>query len=238
MSSRRSRRASAQRRSRRPAATVGLCGEHVPERRREVLAGFSSTAQRAVLSNCRVLGEGVDIRAVDSVALLDPKGAPHDIVQAIGRALRQKPGQGKLASLIVPVFLQPGEKPEDMFTSGSYRPLVKVLEGLRAHDEEAVELLAIPQEMGAAPTWPFYQPVVGVLALPGDGPVRPSSPTGRTEGRSCRVLHGYPASSFISWENLAPQRRISLHPLTDTICKSLTRCSPGRRFTEQAHVHA
>ncbi|WP_344922690.1 helicase associated domain-containing protein, partial [Plantactinospora mayteni] len=33
-----------------------------------------------------------------------------------------------------------------MFTSSSYRPLVKVLEGLRAHDEEAVELLAIPQE--------------------------------------------------------------------------------------------
>ncbi|MFI2458081.1 Helicase associated domain protein [Streptomyces sp. NPDC019539] len=123
-----------------------LCGEHVPEHRREVLAGFGTTARRAVLSNCRVLGEGVDIRAVDSVALLDPKGAPHDIVQAIGRALRQKPGQGKLASLIVPVFLQPGEKPEDMFTSGSYRPLVKVLEGLRAHDEEAIELLAIPQE--------------------------------------------------------------------------------------------
>ncbi|MFI1051808.1 Helicase associated domain protein [Streptomyces griseoruber] len=123
-----------------------LCGEHVPERRRGVLGKFGTTALRAILSNCRVLGEGVDIRAVDSVALLDPKGAPHDIVQAIGRALRQKPGQGKLASLIVPVFLQPGEKPEDMFTSGSYRPLVKVLEGLRAHDEEAVELLAIPQE--------------------------------------------------------------------------------------------
>ncbi|MDX2548790.1 Helicase associated domain protein [Streptomyces sp. WI04-05B] len=123
-----------------------LCGEHVPERRRGVLGKFGTTTLRAILSNCRVLGEGVDIRAVDSVALLDPKGAPHDIVQAIGRALRQKPGQGKLASLIVPVFLQPGEKPEDMFTSGSYRPLVKVLEGLRAHDEEAIELLAIPQE--------------------------------------------------------------------------------------------
>ena len=37
----------------------------------------------------------MDIRAVDSVALLDPKGAPHDIVQAIGRALRQKPGAGQ-----------------------------------------------------------------------------------------------------------------------------------------------
>ncbi|MGW9030044.1 Helicase associated domain protein [Streptomyces sp. NPDC055722] len=142
-----------------------LCGEHVPERRREVLGSFGSTAQRAVLSNCRVLGEGVDIRAVDSVALLDPKGAPHDIVQAIGRALRQKPGQGKLASLIVPVFLQPGEQPEDMFTSGSYRPLVKVLEGLRAHDEEAVELLAIPQE----PQKDVVQPSVNIGTEPEEG---------------------------------------------------------------------
>ncbi|MFD5234840.1 Helicase associated domain protein [Streptomyces qaidamensis] len=142
-----------------------LCGEHVPERRREVLGSFGSTAQRAVLSNCRVLGEGVDIRAVDSVALLDPKGAPHDIVQAIGRALRQKPGQGKLASLIVPVFLKPGEKPEDMFTSGSYRPLVKVLEGLRAHDEEAVELLAIPQE----PQKDVAQPSVNIGSAPEEG---------------------------------------------------------------------
>lgn len=142
-----------------------LCGEHVPERRREVLGGFGTTARRAVLSNCRVLGEGVDIRAVDSVALLDPKGAPHDIVQAIGRALRQKPGEGKVASLIVPVFLQPGEKPEDMFTSGSYRPLVKVLEGLRAHDEEAVELLAIPQE----PQKDVVQPSGYIGPAPGEG---------------------------------------------------------------------
>ncbi|MFF8840258.1 Helicase associated domain protein [Streptomyces sp. NPDC015130] len=142
-----------------------LCGEHAPERRQEVLGGFGTTARRAVLSNCRVLGEGVDIRAVDSVALLDPKGAPHDIVQAIGRALRQKPGEGKLASLIVPVFLQPGEKPEDMFTSGSYRPLVKVLEGLRAHDEEAVELLAIPQE----PQKGWAQPSVNIGAVPEEG---------------------------------------------------------------------
>ncbi|MEV4790573.1 Helicase associated domain protein [Streptomyces tuirus] len=142
-----------------------LCGEHAPEHRREVLSSFGSTAQRAVLSNCRVLGEGVDIRAVDSVALLDPKGAPHDIVQAIGRALRQAPGQGKLASLIVPVFLQPGETPEDMFGSGSYRPLVKVLEGLRAHDEEVVELLAIPQE----PRKDMAQPSVNIGTEPEEG---------------------------------------------------------------------
>ncbi|MFF3062528.1 Helicase associated domain protein [Streptomyces sp. NPDC057909] len=123
-----------------------LSGEHEMDHRRSVLADFGRRAGRAVLSNCRVLNEGVDIRAVDSVALLDPKGSAVDIVQAIGRALRQKPGQGKIATLIVPVFLAQGERPEDMFTSSSYRPLVKVLEGLRAHDERAVEMLAIPQE--------------------------------------------------------------------------------------------
>lgn len=142
-----------------------LCGAHAPEHRGEVLADFGTTARRAVLSNCRVLGEGVDISSVDSVALLDPKGAPHDIVQAIGRALRQKPGQGKLASLIVPVFLTPGERPEDMFTSASYRPLVKVLAGLRAHDEEAVELLAIPQE----PQKDVAQPSIAIGSAPEDG---------------------------------------------------------------------
>ncbi|MET9135153.1 DEAD/DEAH box helicase [Streptomyces antibioticus] len=142
-----------------------LCGEHAPEHRRDVLDAFGTTVRRAVLSNCRVLGEGVDIRSVDSVAFLDPKGAPHDIVQAVGRALRQKPGEGKLASLIVPVFLQPGEQPEDMFTSASYRPLVKVLEGLRAHDEEAVELLAIPQE----PHKDVAQPSVTIGTAPGEG---------------------------------------------------------------------
>ncbi|MFJ3914108.1 DEAD/DEAH box helicase [Streptomyces vinaceus] len=123
-----------------------LRGEHEAEHRAAVLADFGRRAGRAVLANCRVLGEGVDIRAVDSVALIDPKGSAVDVVQAIGRALRQKPGEGKMATLIVPVFLQEDENPEDILTSKSYGPLIRVLNGLRAHDERAVEMLAIPQE--------------------------------------------------------------------------------------------
>ncbi|MFK0203984.1 DEAD/DEAH box helicase [Streptomyces lavendulae] len=126
--------------------TGWLRGEHEAEHRAGVLADFGRRAARAVLANCRVLGEGVDIRAVDSVALIDPKGSAVDIVQAIGRALRQKPGEGKMATLIVPVFLREDENPEDILTSKSYGPLIRVLNGLRAHDERAVEMLAIPQE--------------------------------------------------------------------------------------------
>ncbi|MFF2527249.1 DEAD/DEAH box helicase [Streptomyces liangshanensis] len=124
-----------------------LMGEHEAEERVMNLGAFERTAHRAFISNCKVLGEGVDCPAVDAVALLDPKGSPVDIVQAIGRALRQKPGAGKVASLLVPVFLDPDEDAvEDFKTSASYRPLVKVLNGLRAHDERAVEMLALPQE--------------------------------------------------------------------------------------------
>ncbi|MFI1451346.1 Helicase associated domain protein [Streptomyces virginiae] len=123
-----------------------LCGDHEGAHRQAVLADFGRRAGRAVLSNCKVLGEGVDIRATDSVALIDPKGSAVDIVQAIGRALRQAPGQGKMATLIVPIFLGADEKPEDMLSSNSYRPLIRILEGIRAHDEKAVEMLAIPQE--------------------------------------------------------------------------------------------
>ncbi|MFF5448482.1 Helicase associated domain protein [Streptomyces sp. NPDC012888] len=142
-----------------------LCGEHEGEHRAAVLAEFGRRAGRAVLSNCRVLGEGVDIRAVDSVALIDPKGSAVDIVQAIGRALRQKPGEGKTATLIVPVFLREDERPEDILSSTSYGPLIRVLNGLRAHDERAVEMLAVPQEAQKRVVQP--SPMVG--EAPGEG---------------------------------------------------------------------
>ncbi|GAA4886987.1 hypothetical protein GCM10023237_00040 [Streptomyces coeruleoprunus] len=67
--------------------------------------------------------------------------------------------------MIVPVFLQHGEQPEDMFTSGSYRPLIRVLQGLRAHDEEAVELLAIPQK----PRKNVVEPSVWIGPAPEEG---------------------------------------------------------------------
>ncbi|SEQ10711.1 DEAD/DEAH box helicase [Streptomyces radiopugnans] len=130
-----------------------LCGEHEPAHRRAVLGRFADgvdeqgwETELAVLANVRVLGEGVDItgrRGVDGVLFADVRGSAVDIVQAVGRALRQKPGQGKVARLVVPVFLEPGEAPDDMLASASYKPLVAVLQGLRSHSEAVVEQLAV-----------------------------------------------------------------------------------------------
>ncbi|WP_327135429.1 Helicase associated domain protein [Streptomyces sp. NBC_01343] len=150
--------------------TGWLRGQHDAEHRADVLADFGRRAGRAVLANCRVLGEGVDIRSVDSVALIDPKGSAVDIVQAIGRALRQKPGEGKMATLIVPVFLDENEDPEDILSSKAYGPLIRVLQGLRAHDERAVEMLAIPQEAQKRIVAP--SPLIGEAPDEGDEEAR------------------------------------------------------------------
>ncbi|WP_078571763.1 MULTISPECIES: DEAD/DEAH box helicase [Streptomyces] len=132
-----------------------LCGEHKPAHRGAVLAGFASepevdagAAWVRVLSSVRVLGEGVDTKECDAVVFADVRGSAIDIVQAVGRALRMLPGEGKVASLVVPVFLGPGEQPDEMLVSRAYGELVKVLTALRAHDAQAVEQLAAPQVAG------------------------------------------------------------------------------------------
>ena len=130
-----------------------LCGDHLVSERREVLRQFAGgvdangrRVHRAFLASCRVLGEGVDItgeRGVEAVCFADTRGSQVEIVQNIGRALRlNKDGSTKVARIIVPVFLQPGEDPTDMVASASFRPLVAVLQGLRSHDERLVEQLA------------------------------------------------------------------------------------------------
>lgn len=130
-----------------------LCGDHLVSERREVLRQFAGgidaaghRVHRAFLASVRVLGEGVDItgeRGVDSICFADTRGSQVEIVQNIGRALRlNKDGSTKVARIIVPVFLEPGEDPTNMVASASFRPLVAVLQGLRSHSERLVEQLA------------------------------------------------------------------------------------------------
>ncbi|MCL3998989.1 DEAD/DEAH box helicase, partial [Streptomyces lavenduligriseus] len=103
-------------------------------------------AHRTVIANARLLGEGVNIPSIDTVVFADPKESIVDTVQAVGRALRQKPGQGKTATLIVPVYVAPGEDADDLLGSNLYKPLWRVLQALRAHDDRIADRLAVPQQ--------------------------------------------------------------------------------------------
>ncbi len=131
-----------------------LSGEHPATHRRDVLSRYADgidaegwVCELSFLASCRVLGEGVDIRGkrgVQAVVFADTRSSPVEIVQIIGRALRQEPGDGKVSRIIVPVFLEPGEDPGDMMASSSYRGLVAILQGLRAHDDRVIERMALP----------------------------------------------------------------------------------------------
>ncbi|MER6075818.1 Helicase associated domain protein [Streptomyces sp. NPDC001817] len=129
-----------------------LCGEHKPNHRQRVLGEFAdgmatdgTVVEKSFLGSVRVLGEGVDTKNCDSVYFADVRGSMPDLVQAVGRALRIHPGEGKTASLVVPVLLGPGETADNMLTSRAYGGLAKLLEALRAHDARVVEQLAEPQ---------------------------------------------------------------------------------------------
>ncbi|MGR6975080.1 Helicase associated domain protein [Streptomyces cynarae] len=129
-----------------------LCGEHNPLHRRRVLDEFSAgiaadgtVVEKTFLGSVRVLGEGIDTSRCDSVYFADVRGSMPDLVQAVGRALRMQPGEGKIASLVVPVLLGPGETADNMLTSRAFGGLAKLLEALRAHDARVIEALAQQQ---------------------------------------------------------------------------------------------
>lgn len=128
-----------------------LCGEHSPNHCERTLGTFASgivggtEMAKRLLSSVKLLGEGRDTRECDSVFWADVRGSMSDLVQAVGRALRMQPGEGKVATLIVPVLLGPDDSPEQMLTSRGCSGLARLLAALAAHDSRIVEALA-PQQ--------------------------------------------------------------------------------------------
>ncbi|WP_149563215.1 DEAD/DEAH box helicase [Streptomyces cacaoi] len=130
-----------------------LCGLHPAAHQRAVLGqianGVDAEGRKTefrILSTCRLLGEGTDITGrcgLDGVLFADVRSSPVDIVQAVGRALRQAPHQGKVARLLVPVLLTEEDEGRDMAATAAFEPLVTILRALRSFDPRIVESLAL-----------------------------------------------------------------------------------------------
>ncbi|GHG83540.1 DEAD/DEAH box helicase [Streptomyces griseocarneus] len=109
-------------------------GTHTPGQRHDILTDFAD-ADRAVLTNAQVLGEGVDLPAVDAIVFADRTASVRRIVQALGRALRKPPTtDSKLASLVIPAYIPPGADPTNLLGT-PYEPLWLVTAALRHHDQ-------------------------------------------------------------------------------------------------------
>ncbi|MDF0376587.1 Helicase associated domain protein [Streptomyces sp. KA12] len=122
-------------------------GDHTPEERADIFTRFASSPC-AILTNAKVIAEGLDIPSVDAVAFADPTSSIVRCVQGLGRALRLDVS-GKTASLIVPVYIPPGADPENILGT-PYEPVWAITAALASHDHRILERL--PNKANRLPT--------------------------------------------------------------------------------------
>lgn len=88
-----------------------------------------------ILSNVRCLSEGVDVPALDAVLFLTPRNSQIDVVQSVGRVMRNAPGK-KRGYIVLPVVIPPGVEPHVALNDNqTYKVVWQVLQALRSHDD-------------------------------------------------------------------------------------------------------
>ncbi|MDD2720921.1 MAG: DEAD/DEAH box helicase family protein [Gallionella sp.] len=88
-----------------------------------------------ILSNVRCLSEGVDVPALDAVLFLTPRNSQVDVVQSVGRVMRNAPGK-KRGYVILPVVIPAGVEAHDALSDNkTYAVVWQVLQALRSHDD-------------------------------------------------------------------------------------------------------
>ncbi|WP_419918759.1 hypothetical protein [Candidatus Poriferisocius sp.] len=88
-----------------------------------------------MISNARVLTEGVDVPALDAILFLEPRKSKIDIVQAVGRVMRNAPGKKK-GYIVIPVVVPEGKgvTDTDVLEGSDFAVVWDVVRALRAHD--------------------------------------------------------------------------------------------------------
>jgi predicted helicase len=88
-----------------------------------------------ILSNVRCLSEGVDVPALDAVLFLTPRNSQVDVVQSVGRVMRNASGK-KRGYVILPVVIPAGKEPHEALNDNqTYKVVWQVLQALRSHDD-------------------------------------------------------------------------------------------------------
>ena len=100
------------------------------------LGRATASEPRAIL-NVGIFGEGTDAPSLGSVAFLEPRRSPIDVIQAVGRAMRLSKGK-KLGYIIVPIHIPPNVNAEDWLSTAKeqdgWSELGQILRALRSHD--------------------------------------------------------------------------------------------------------
>jgi len=89
----------------------------------------------SILTNVRVLSEGVDVPSLDAVLFLSARNSQVDVVQSVGRVMRKSPGK-KYGYIIIPVVVPSNvDADKAMDDNDRFKVVWSVLNALRAHDD-------------------------------------------------------------------------------------------------------
>jgi predicted helicase len=86
-----------------------------------------------LLTNAKVLTEGIDVPALDAVVFMRPRDSVVDVIQAVGRAMRKAPGK-EYGYVVLPVVVRGQDEEREIEESG-YRAVWQVLSALRSVDK-------------------------------------------------------------------------------------------------------
>ena len=107
--------------------------------RADALAFLDETPdnETRILTNARCLTEGVDVPALDGILFMHPRKSQIEVVQAVGRVMRNAPGTGKqLGYVILPVVVPSSATPEQALDDDErWRAVWQMLNAIRSHDE-------------------------------------------------------------------------------------------------------
>ncbi|MCY4380568.1 MAG: DEAD/DEAH box helicase family protein, partial [Proteobacteria bacterium] len=120
-----------------PVTMKHVDGGYSAVERGEILRWLAADAddECRVVSNVRCLAEGVDVPALDGLIFFHPKSSQQEVVQAVGRVMRKAPGK-ELGYIIIPVVTPDLDQAKEYLDQDEvFRPVTKVINALRSHDE-------------------------------------------------------------------------------------------------------
>jgi superfamily II DNA or RNA helicase len=104
-----------------------------PARVAEALRRFCEPGRAAILFNCRLFQEGVEIPALNGVFFAAPRHSPRDIIQSLCRPLNALPGKPP-SKVFVPVAVDPAAPPDAPANLDRFASIVPYADALIAED--------------------------------------------------------------------------------------------------------
>ncbi|MEN7268561.1 type ISP restriction/modification enzyme [Pseudomonas aeruginosa] len=137
-----------------------------------------------ILSNVRCLSEGVDVPALDAVLFLTPRNSQVDVVQSVGRVMRNAPGK-KRGYVVLPVVIPAGMEPHEALNDNqTYKVVWQVLQALRSHDDSFNAMVNKLDLIGSDPR------KMEVIAITDKAEKNAKKATGTTNGKAGKGQYG------------------------------------------------